>query len=134
MRFSDSIANQIYFIFCKATFGGWLDVAFSAASSRQIDEQPQDDVNPYTFIYFVAFIYFASYVGLKFFTFACIDVVREQRSLRCNGDESFNIRLQRYADEHTLSPVSKVGTSWFGRFMNNSKRHYSIVTISHSRT
>ncbi|KAL2076414.1 hypothetical protein ACEWY4_027990 [Coilia grayii] len=50
-----------------ATFKGWMDIMYAAVDSRDLEEQPQYEVNLYMYLYFVIFIIFGSFFTLNLF-------------------------------------------------------------------
>lgn len=64
--------------------------------------QPVDDVNPYLFAFFAAFVYIASFVGLQLFVIVGIDARREHQFRDMTQAKPFKLRLRRYADDATL--------------------------------
>uniref|UniRef100_A0A8D2LM10 Sodium channel protein n=1 Tax=Varanus komodoensis TaxID=61221 RepID=A0A8D2LM10_VARKO len=62
-----------------ATFKGWMDIMYAAVDSREIEEQPQYEVNLYMYIYFVIFIIFGAFFTLNLFIGVIIDNFNQQK-------------------------------------------------------
>uniref|UniRef100_A0A6Q2YM42 Sodium channel protein n=1 Tax=Esox lucius TaxID=8010 RepID=A0A6Q2YM42_ESOLU len=62
-----------------ATFKGWMDIMYSAVDSRNLDDQPDYEVNLYMYIYFVVFIIFGSFFTLNLFIGVIIDNFNQQK-------------------------------------------------------
>uniref|UniRef100_A0A8C9N7I5 Sodium channel protein n=1 Tax=Serinus canaria TaxID=9135 RepID=A0A8C9N7I5_SERCA len=62
-----------------ATFKGWMDIMYAAVDSREIEEQPQYEINLYMYIYFVIFIIFGAFFTLNLFIGVIIDNFNQQK-------------------------------------------------------
>ncbi|XP_015273726.1 PREDICTED: sodium channel protein type 4 subunit alpha [Gekko japonicus] len=62
-----------------ATFKGWMDIMYAAVDSREVEEQPQYEVNLYMYIYFVIFIIFGAFFTLNLFIGVIIDNFNQQK-------------------------------------------------------
>jgi hypothetical protein len=63
----------------QATFKGWIEIMYHAIDSKEKDQQPQEDVNIYMYLYFVFFIIFGSFFTLNLFIGVIIDNFNEQK-------------------------------------------------------
>lgn len=79
----------------QATFKGWIDIMNNAIDSRQVDEQPMDEVNIYSYIYFVFFIIFGSFFTLNLFIGVIIDNFNEQKKKAGGSVEMFMTEDQK---------------------------------------
>lgn len=79
----------------QATFKGWIDIMNHAIDSRQIDEQPDDEVNIYMYLYFVFFIIFGSFFTLNLFIGVIIDNFNEQKKKAGGSLEMFMTEDQK---------------------------------------
>ncbi|TRZ09477.1 hypothetical protein HGM15179_017628 [Zosterops borbonicus] len=62
-----------------ATFKGWMDIMYAAVDSREIEDQPQYEINLYMYIYFVIFIIFGAFFTLNLFIGVIIDNFNQQK-------------------------------------------------------
>uniref|UniRef100_A0A3B4BKJ6 Sodium channel protein n=1 Tax=Periophthalmus magnuspinnatus TaxID=409849 RepID=A0A3B4BKJ6_9GOBI len=62
-----------------ATFKGWMDIMYAAVDSRDVEQQPDYEVNIYMYIYFVIFIIFGSFFTLNLFIGVIIDNFNQQK-------------------------------------------------------
>ncbi|KAF0036322.1 hypothetical protein F2P81_011634 [Scophthalmus maximus] len=62
-----------------ATFKGWMDIMYAAVDSREVEDQPDYEVNIYMYIYFVVFIIFGSFFTLNLFIGQDIFMTEEQK-------------------------------------------------------
>ncbi|MBN3306219.1 SCN2A protein, partial [Amia calva] len=62
-----------------ATFKGWMDIMYAAVDSRDLEEQPDYEVNLYMYLYFVIFIIFGSFFTLNLFIGVIIDNFNQQK-------------------------------------------------------
>uniref|UniRef100_A0A3Q3WAR2 Sodium channel protein n=1 Tax=Mola mola TaxID=94237 RepID=A0A3Q3WAR2_MOLML len=62
-----------------ATFKGWMDIMYAAVDSRNLEEQPNYEVNLYMYLYFVIFIIFGSFFTLNLFIGVIIDNFNQQK-------------------------------------------------------
>uniref|UniRef100_A0A3P8USE9 Sodium channel protein n=1 Tax=Cynoglossus semilaevis TaxID=244447 RepID=A0A3P8USE9_CYNSE len=62
-----------------ATFKGWMDIMYAAVDSREVEDQPDYEVNIYMYIYFVIFIIFGSFFTLNLFIGVIIDNFNQQK-------------------------------------------------------
>ncbi|KAM9296286.1 sodium channel protein type 4 subunit alpha [Gastrophryne carolinensis] len=62
-----------------ATFKGWMDIMYAAVDSRNIEEQPQYEINLYMYLYFVIFIIFGAFFTLNLFIGVIIDNFNQQK-------------------------------------------------------
>ncbi|CAF4075639.1 unnamed protein product [Rotaria sordida] len=82
----DNVLNGYLALFQIATFNGWLEIMADATDAKEIDAQPEYEINVYSLVYFVLFIIFGSFLTLNLFVGVIIDNFNEQkRKLRANG-------------------------------------------------
>uniref|UniRef100_A0A3Q3IHV6 Sodium channel protein n=1 Tax=Monopterus albus TaxID=43700 RepID=A0A3Q3IHV6_MONAL len=62
-----------------ATFKGWMDIMYAAVDSRNVEDQPEYEVNLYMYLYFVIFIIFGSFFTLNLFIGVIIDNFNQQK-------------------------------------------------------
>ncbi|KAL1021928.1 hypothetical protein UPYG_G00020030 [Umbra pygmaea] len=62
-----------------ATFKGWMDIMYAAVDSRNLEDQPDYEVNLYMYLYFVIFIIFGSFFTLNLFIGVIIDNFNQQK-------------------------------------------------------
>uniref|UniRef100_A0AAQ4P2Z7 Sodium channel protein n=1 Tax=Gasterosteus aculeatus aculeatus TaxID=481459 RepID=A0AAQ4P2Z7_GASAC len=63
----------------RATFKGWMDIMYAAVDSRDVEDQPEYEVNLYMYLYFVIFIIFGSFFTLNLFIGVIIDNFNQQK-------------------------------------------------------
>ncbi|KAL3999274.1 lysyl oxidase-like protein 2/3/4 [Sarotherodon galilaeus] len=85
-----------------ATFKGWMDIMYAAVDSRNLEEQPDYEVNLYMYLYFVIFIIFGSFFTLNLFIGVIIDNFNQQKkkiilfcSLYLGGQDIFMTEEQK---------------------------------------
>uniref|UniRef100_A0AAY4E0Y9 Sodium channel protein n=1 Tax=Denticeps clupeoides TaxID=299321 RepID=A0AAY4E0Y9_9TELE len=66
-----------------ATFKGWMDIMYAAVDSRNVEDQPDYEVNLYMYLYFVIFIIFGSFFTLNLFIGVIIDNFNQQKKKIC---------------------------------------------------
>ncbi|XP_076373626.1 sodium channel protein para-like isoform X3 [Tachypleus tridentatus] len=91
----DNVLNGYLALFQVATFKGWVDIMNSAIDSRQINDQPDDEVNIYMYLYFVFFIIFGSFFTLNLFIGVIIDNFNEQKKKAGGSLEMFMTEDQK---------------------------------------
>ncbi|XP_061446623.1 sodium channel protein type 4 subunit alpha-like isoform X2 [Rhineura floridana] len=77
-----------------ATFKGWMDIMYAAVDSREMEEQPQYEVNIYMYIYFVIFIIFGAFFTLNLFIGVIIDNFNQQKK-KFGGKDIFMTEEQK---------------------------------------
>ncbi|XP_076004908.1 sodium channel protein type 2 subunit alpha-like isoform X2 [Genypterus blacodes] len=77
-----------------ATFKGWMDIMYAAVDSRNVEEQPQYEVNLYMYLYFVIFIIFGSFFTLNLFIGVIIDNFNQQKK-KFGGQDIFMTEEQK---------------------------------------
>nr|XP_021151261.1 sodium channel protein type 4 subunit alpha [Columba livia] len=77
-----------------ATFKGWMDIMYAAVDSREIEEQPQYEINLYMYIYFVIFIIFGAFFTLNLFIGVIIDNFNQQKK-KFGGKDIFMTEEQK---------------------------------------
>ncbi|XP_017557725.1 sodium channel, voltage-gated, type I like, alpha b isoform X4 [Pygocentrus nattereri] len=77
-----------------ATFKGWMDIMYAAVDSRNVEEQPDYEVNLYMYLYFVIFIIFGSFFTLNLFIGVIIDNFNQQKK-KLGGQDIFMTEEQK---------------------------------------
>ncbi|XP_067326192.1 sodium channel protein type 4 subunit alpha [Anolis sagrei] len=77
-----------------ATFKGWMDIMYAAVDSREMEEQPQYEINLYMYIYFVIFIIFGAFFTLNLFIGVIIDNFNQQKK-KFGGKDIFMTEEQK---------------------------------------
>ncbi|XP_036610660.1 sodium channel protein type 4 subunit alpha [Trichosurus vulpecula] len=77
-----------------ATFKGWMDIMYAAVDSREVEEQPEYEVNIYMYIYFVLFIIFGAFFTLNLFIGVIIDNFNQQKK-KFGGKDIFMTEEQK---------------------------------------
>ncbi|XP_033025397.1 sodium channel protein type 4 subunit alpha-like [Lacerta agilis] len=77
-----------------ATFKGWMDIMYAAVDSREVEEQPEYEVNLYMYIYFVIFIIFGAFFTLNLFIGVIIDNFNQQKK-KFGGKDIFMTEEQK---------------------------------------
>ncbi|XP_077170357.1 sodium channel protein type 4 subunit alpha [Paroedura picta] len=77
-----------------ATFKGWMDIMYAAVDSREVEEQPQYEVNLYMYLYFVIFIIFGAFFTLNLFIGVIIDNFNQQKK-KFGGKDIFMTEEQK---------------------------------------
>ncbi|XP_053170797.1 sodium channel, voltage-gated, type I like, alpha b isoform X8 [Scomber japonicus] len=77
-----------------ATFKGWMDIMYAAVDSRDVEHQPQYEVNLYMYLYFVIFIIFGSFFTLNLFIGVIIDNFNQQKK-KFGGQDIFMTEEQK---------------------------------------
>ncbi|XP_054848480.1 sodium channel protein type 4 subunit alpha [Eublepharis macularius] len=77
-----------------ATFKGWMDIMYAAVDSRELEEQPQYEVNIYMYLYFVIFIIFGAFFTLNLFIGVIIDNFNQQKK-KFGGKDIFMTEEQK---------------------------------------
>ncbi|XP_056278663.1 sodium channel, voltage gated, type VIII, alpha subunit a isoform X8 [Pseudoliparis swirei] len=77
-----------------ATFKGWMDIMYAAVDSREVEDQPDYEVNIYMYIYFVVFIIFGSFFTLNLFIGVIIDNFNQQKK-KFGGQDIFMTEEQK---------------------------------------
>ncbi|XP_052766775.1 sodium channel protein type 4 subunit alpha B-like isoform X5 [Mya arenaria] len=76
----DNVLNSYLALFQVATYKGWIDIIRDSVDSPpEIDDQPNDEINPLMYIYFVFFIVFGSFFTLNLFIGVIIDNFNKQK-------------------------------------------------------
>uniref|UniRef100_A0A5F8GTQ7 B-cell antigen receptor complex-associated protein beta chain n=1 Tax=Monodelphis domestica TaxID=13616 RepID=A0A5F8GTQ7_MONDO len=71
-----------------------MDIMYAAVDSREIEEQPQYEVNIYMYIYFVLFIIFGAFFTLNLFIGVIIDNFNQQKK-KFGGKDIFMTEEQK---------------------------------------
>ncbi|XP_074483175.1 sodium channel protein type 2 subunit alpha-like isoform X4 [Sebastes fasciatus] len=77
-----------------ATFKGWMDIMYAAVDSRNLEDQPEYEVNLYMYLYFVIFIIFGSFFTLNLFIGVIIDNFNQQKK-KFGGQDIFMTEEQK---------------------------------------
>ncbi|XP_069052645.1 sodium channel, voltage-gated, type I-like, alpha isoform X1 [Lepisosteus oculatus] len=77
-----------------ATFKGWMDIMYAAVDSRDLEDQPDYEVNLYMYLYFVIFIIFGSFFTLNLFIGVIIDNFNQQKK-KFGGQDIFMTEEQK---------------------------------------
>ncbi|XP_036814758.1 sodium channel protein type 2 subunit alpha isoform X1 [Oncorhynchus mykiss] len=77
-----------------ATFKGWMDIMYAAVDSRNLEDQPDYEVNLYMYMYFVVFIIFGSFFTLNLFIGVIIDNFNQQKK-KFGGQDIFMTEEQK---------------------------------------
>ncbi|XP_058889704.1 sodium channel protein type 2 subunit alpha-like isoform X1 [Acipenser ruthenus] len=77
-----------------ATFKGWMDIMYAAVDSRNLEYQPDYEVNLYMYLYFVIFIIFGSFFTLNLFIGVIIDNFNQQKK-KFGGQDIFMTEEQK---------------------------------------
>ncbi|XP_031414746.1 sodium channel, voltage-gated, type I like, alpha b isoform X2 [Clupea harengus] len=77
-----------------ATFKGWMDIMYAAVDSRNLEQQPEYEVNLYMYLYFVIFIIFGSFFTLNLFIGVIIDNFNQQKK-KFGGQDIFMTEEQK---------------------------------------
>ncbi|KAM5308368.1 sodium channel protein type 4 subunit alpha isoform 1-T3 [Glossophaga mutica] len=77
-----------------ATFKGWMDIMYAAVDSRELEQQPDYEVNIYMYLYFVIFIIFGSFFTLNLFIGVIIDNFNQQKK-KFGGKDIFMTEEQK---------------------------------------
>ncbi|XP_018093178.2 sodium channel protein type 4 subunit alpha isoform X2 [Xenopus laevis] len=77
-----------------ATFKGWMDIMYAAVDSRNIEDQPQYEINLYMYLYFVIFIIFGAFFTLNLFIGVIIDNFNQQKK-KFGGKDIFMTEEQK---------------------------------------
>ncbi|XP_072242385.1 sodium channel, voltage-gated, type I like, alpha b isoform X4 [Leuresthes tenuis] len=77
-----------------ATFKGWMDIMYAAVDSRDLEDQPEYEVNLYMYLYFVIFIIFGSFFTLNLFIGVIIDNFNQQKK-KLGGQDIFMTEEQK---------------------------------------
>ncbi|KAM4559679.1 sodium channel protein type 2 subunit alpha-like isoform 2-T2 [Odontesthes bonariensis] len=77
-----------------ATFKGWMDIMYAAVDSRNLEDQPEYEVNLYMYLYFVIFIIFGSFFTLNLFIGVIIDNFNQQKK-KLGGQDIFMTEEQK---------------------------------------
>ncbi|XP_073351602.1 sodium channel, voltage-gated, type I like, alpha b isoform X9 [Pagrus major] len=77
-----------------ATFKGWMDIMYAAVDSRDLEDQPEYEVNLYMYLYFVIFIIFGSFFTLNLFIGVIIDNFNQQKK-KFGGQDIFMTEEQK---------------------------------------
>ncbi|XP_038565586.1 sodium channel protein type 4 subunit alpha B isoform X2 [Micropterus salmoides] len=77
-----------------ATFKGWMDIMYAAVDSREVESQPEYEVNLYMYLYFVCFIIFGSFFTLNLFIGVIIDNFNQQKA-KLGGTDIFMTEEQK---------------------------------------
>ncbi|XP_063733824.1 sodium channel, voltage-gated, type I like, alpha b isoform X2 [Eleginops maclovinus] len=77
-----------------ATFKGWMVIMYAAVDSRNLEDQPEYEVNLYMYLYFVIFIIFGSFFTLNLFIGVIIDNFNQQKK-KFGGQDIFMTEEQK---------------------------------------
>ncbi|XP_008323058.1 sodium channel, voltage-gated, type I like, alpha b isoform X3 [Cynoglossus semilaevis] len=77
-----------------ATFKGWTFIMYAAVDSRDVEDQPDYEVNLYMYLYFVIFIIFGSFFTLNLFIGVIIDNFNQQKK-KFGGQDIFMTEEQK---------------------------------------
>ncbi|XP_030053995.1 sodium channel protein type 5 subunit alpha isoform X2 [Microcaecilia unicolor] len=88
-----------------ATFKGWMDIMYAAVDSRDVEQQPEYEINKYMYLYFVIFIIFGSFFTLNLFIGVIIDNFNQQKK-KLGGQDIFMTEEQK----KYYNAMKKLGT------------------------
>uniref|UniRef100_UPI00398F085A sodium channel, voltage gated, type V-like, alpha b isoform X2 n=1 Tax=Pristiophorus japonicus TaxID=55135 RepID=UPI00398F085A len=90
----DNVASGYLALLQVATFKGWMNIMYAAVDSRNLDEQPEYEINKYMYVYFVIFIIFGSFFTLNLFIGVIIDNFNQQKK-KFGGQDIFMTEEQK---------------------------------------
>ncbi|XP_054027181.1 sodium channel protein type 5 subunit alpha [Dryobates pubescens] len=90
----DNVGSGYLALLQVATFKGWMDIMYAAVDSREKNEQPRMESNPFMYLYFVNFIVFGSFFTLNLFVGVIIDNFNQQKK-KLGGEDIFMTEEQK---------------------------------------
>ncbi|XP_067349069.1 sodium channel protein type 4 subunit alpha B-like isoform X2 [Channa argus] len=75
----DSVALAYLALLQVATFKGWLDIMYKAVDSREVEDQPVYETNPFMYLYFISFIFLCCFFTFNIFIRVFIDALDRQK-------------------------------------------------------
>ncbi|CAM4814651.1 unnamed protein product [Rotaria magnacalcarata] len=88
----DNVLIGYLALFQVATFKGWIEIMADATDAKDVDIQPEYEINVYILLYFVFFIIFGSFFTLNLFIGVVIDNFNQQKR-KLGNDGSIDIFL-----------------------------------------
>ncbi|XP_052422350.1 sodium channel protein type 1 subunit alpha-like [Carassius gibelio] len=90
----DNVGNGYLALLQVATFKGWMPIMYAAVDSRNVDEQPEYEVNLYMYLFFVIFIILGAFFTLNLFIGVIIDNFNQQKK-KFGGQDIFMTEEQK---------------------------------------
>lgn len=136
----DDVLMAYLALFQVATYKGWTDVMNDAIDSREIDEQPEREVNVYMYLYFVLFIIFGSFFTLNLFIGVIIENFNQQKKKAGGSLEMFMTEdqkkyykaMKRMAAKSPQKSIPRPGNiimGWIFDAVTNQKFDIGIMII-----
>ncbi|CAF4218965.1 unnamed protein product [Rotaria socialis] len=88
----DNVLIGYLALFQVATFKGWIEIMADATDAKDVDIQPEYEINVYILLYFVFFIIFGSFFTLNLFIGVVIDNFNQQKR-KLGSDGSIDMFL-----------------------------------------
>lgn len=136
----DDVLMSYLALFQVATYKGWIEVMNDAIDSKEIDEQPEREVNVYMYLYFVFFIIFGSFFTLNLFIGVIIENFNQQKKKAGGSLEMFMTEdqkkyykaMKRMAAKSPQKSIPRPGNiimGWIFDAVTNQKFDIGIMII-----
>nr|AQQ79891.1 voltage-gated sodium channel alpha subunit protein variant A [Crassostrea gigas] len=136
----DDVLMSYLALFQVATYKGWIEVMNDAIDSKEIDEQPEREVNVYMYLYFVFFIIFGSFFTLNLFIGVIIENFNQQKKKAGGSLEMFMTddqkkyymamkRMSSKSPQKSIPRPSNIIMGWIFDAVTNQKFDIGIMII-----
>ncbi|WAR18929.1 SCuncharacterized [Mya arenaria] len=140
----DNVLNSYLALFQVATYKGWIDIIRDSVDSPpEIDDQPNDEINPLMYIYFVFFIVFGSFFTLNLFIGVIIDNFNKQKKKAGGSLEMFMTEdqkkyykaMKRMQSKSPMKAVPRPNAGSLEMFMTeDQKKYYNAMKRMQSKS
>nr|XP_056717269.1 sodium channel protein type 1 subunit alpha isoform X2 [Euleptes europaea] len=119
-----------------ATFKGWMDIMYAAVDSKNVEQQPEYEVNLYMYLYFVIFIIFGSFFTLNLFIGVIIDNFNQQKK-KFGGQDIFMTEeqkkyynaMKKLGSKKPQKPIPRPGNKFQGVVFDFVTKQVFDITI-----
>ncbi|KAJ7427817.1 hypothetical protein WISP_03671 [Willisornis vidua] len=117
----------------RATFKGWMDIMYAAVDSREIEEQPQYEINLYMYIYFVVFIIFGAFFTLNLFIGVIIDNFNQQKKkmniFMTEEQKKYYNAMKKLGSKKPQKPIPRPSNKFQGKVFDFVTKQVFDITI-----
>uniref|UniRef100_A0A8U7NHR7 Sodium channel protein n=1 Tax=Corvus moneduloides TaxID=1196302 RepID=A0A8U7NHR7_CORMO len=118
-----------------ATFKGWMDIMYAAVDSREIEDQPQYEINLYMYIYFVIFIIFGAFFTLNLFIGVIIDNFNQQKKkmskdiFMTEEQKKYYNAMKKLGSKKPQKPIPRPSNKFQGKVFDFVTKQVFDITI-----
>uniref|UniRef100_A0A671SK35 Sodium channel protein n=1 Tax=Sinocyclocheilus anshuiensis TaxID=1608454 RepID=A0A671SK35_9TELE len=102
----DNVGNGYLALLQVATFKGWMPIMHAAVDSRNVNDQPEYEVNLYMYLYFVIFIILGAFFTLNLFIGVIIDNFNQQKK-KIKEQKKYYNAMKKLGSKKPQKPIPR---------------------------